>query len=311
MNIERLKAFCLVGHNGGLLRAAQKLKLSPATVSLRLKHLEQEVGVQLFERRPNKLLLTDKGKLFLPQAQRILQQIDDSIASLREEQGRCEGNVSVLVGSDMAHFFAPRIAHFVESYPQVNLKILINPSPDSLELLLGGQGDFAIGRFLKVPRSIATYPLFTSSIAAVYDRNHPLSGCKRITLRDLAGCGLIVTSLYSAIRRIVQKAFVSQGLEMRTVLETGECSLISEYAKMKLGVGLVHETCIRGKLDSNVRARNLKHLFGRLDVVLLYRKDRLLTAPQRKFIEAISRQKLRPALEPESYNDPSFLRSPQ
>jgi DNA-binding transcriptional LysR family regulator len=122
MNLDRLKAFCLVGQNGGLLRAAQKLKLSPATISLRLKHLEEEVGAQLFERRPNKLLLTDKGKLLLPQAQRILQQIDDTVASLREQRGRCEGDVSVLVGSDMAHFFAPRIAKFVENYPQVNLK---------------------------------------------------------------------------------------------------------------------------------------------------------------------------------------------
>lgn len=288
MNIDRLKAFCLVGQNGGLLRAAQKLKLSPATISLRLKHLEDEVGVQLFERRPNKLLLTDKGKLLLPQAQRILQQIDDSVASLRDERGRCEGNVSVLVGSDMAHFFAPRVAKFVENYPQVNLKILVNPSPESLELLLGGQGDFAIGRFLKVPKSISTYPLFTSTVAAIYDRDHPLSRRKQISLRDLAACGLIVTSRFSAIRQIVQKAFAEHALEMRTVLETGECSLISEYVKMKLGVGLVHETCIRGKLPSNVISRDLKHLFGRLDVVLIYRKDRSLTAAQRKFIEAIA-----------------------
>ena len=295
MNFDRLKAFCLVGHSGGLLRAAQKLKVSPATVSLRLKHLEKEVGAELFERRPNRLILTEKGKLFLPQAQRILQQIDDSVASLREERGRCEGDVSVLVGSDMAHFFAPRIAKFVEDYPQVNLKILVNPSPDSLELLLGGQGDFAIGRFLKVPRSIATYPLFTSTIAAIHDRDHPLARRKRLSLRDLSACGLIVTSRYSAIRRIVQRAFASHGLEMRTVLETGECSLISEYVRMKLGVGLVHETCVRGKLDPSIQARDLKHLFGRLDVVLIYRKERLLGAAQRKFIEAISSDAARPA----------------
>lgn len=288
MNFDRLKAFCLVGQSGGLLRAAQKLKLSPATVSLRLKHLEAEVGVQLFDRRPNKLLLTEKGRSFLPQAQRILQQIDDSVALLREQGDRCEGNVSVLVGSDMAHFFAPRIARFVESYPEVNLKILVSPSPDSLELLIGGQADFAIGRFLKVPDSIAILPLFTSTIAAIYERNHPLARRTRVSLQNLAACGLIVTSRPSAIRQIVQKAFTSRALEMRTVLETGECSLISEYVKMRLGVGLVHETCIRGKLDPSLRARDLKHLFGRLDVVLIHRKERSRTAAQRKFIEAIS-----------------------
>jgi hypothetical protein len=57
---------------------------------------------------------------------------------------------------------------------------------------------------------------------------------------------------------------------------------------MKLGVGLVHETCIRGKLPSNVLARDLKHLFGRLDVVLISRKDRSLTLAQRSFIDAIA-----------------------
>lgn len=296
MNLDRLKAFCLVGQSGGLMRAAQKLKLSPATVSLRLKHLEDEVGVQLFERRPNKLLLTEKGKLLLPQAQRILQQIDDSLASLREEHDRYQGSVSVLVGSDMAHFFAPRIAKFVEAYPNVNLKIIVSPSPDSLELLVTGQADFAIGRFLQVPKSITTLPLFTSTVAAIYDRDHPLSRRNRISLQDLAGCGLIVTSRFSAIRQIVQRAFAKSNLEMRTVLETGECSLISEYVKMRLGVGLVHETCIRGKLDEHLRARDLKHLFGRLDVVLIYRKDRSLTAGQRKFIQAISTEVERAAV---------------
>lgn len=288
MKLDHLKAFCLVGQSGGLLRAAQKLKLSPATVSVRLKHLEDEIGVQLFERRPNRLLLTDKGRLFLVEAQRILIQLDDCVALIREQHDRYDGDLSVLVGSDMAHFFAPRIAQFVEQYPQVNLKILVSPSPESLELLMNGQGDFAIGRFLKVPRSIGSFPLFTSTIAAIYDKDHPLSRRKRVALEDLAACGLIVTPRFSAIRRIVQKAFANKGLEMRTVLETGECSLISEYVKMKLGVGLVHETCIRGKVDGNLRACNLKHLFGRLDVVLIHRRERPLTAAHRKFIEAIS-----------------------
>jgi LysR family cys regulon transcriptional activator len=137
--------------------------------------------------------------------------------------------------------------------------------------------------------------LFTSTIAAVYEKNHPLSKRRQLRLRDLAACGLIVTSRFSAIRRIVDHAFAEHGLEMRTVLETGECSLISEYARMKLGVGLVHETCIRGKVAGGLQARDLKHLFGRLDVLLIYRKDRVMTTAQRKFIEAISVDEARAA----------------
>ena len=57
---------------------------------------------------------------------------------------------------------------------------------------------------------------------------------------------------------------------MRTVPEPGECSLISEYVTYEVGVGMFHDTCIRGKLES---VRNLKYLFGQLDVVLVSQSE--------------------------------------
>jgi DNA-binding transcriptional LysR family regulator len=288
MDFDRLRAFCFVGQSGGLLRAAQKLKLSPATISLRLKHLEAEVGVQLFEHKPNKLLLTDKGKLLLVEAQRILQHVDDSIASLRERDSKCEGNVSLLVGNDLARYIAPRVANFVENNPEVNLSILTSPSPESPALIVDGQADLGIGRFFNLPRSIQALPLFTSSIAAIYAKQHPLSHCKRISVRHLAAYGLIVPSQFSATRRVIHRVFSRNGLEIRTILEAGGCSLIREYAKLRLGVGLVHEICIRGKAEPDLCVRDLKHLFGAMDVLLIHRKDRPLTSAHKAFIAAIS-----------------------
>ncbi|HXG50953.1 MAG TPA: LysR substrate-binding domain-containing protein [candidate division Zixibacteria bacterium] len=288
MNLDRLKTFCLVAQNASLLQAAQKLKLSPATVSLRLKQLEREIGVPLFEHKPNRLVLSAKGKVLLAQAQRILQQIDDSVALLRDDDEACKGSLSVLVGVDLAHYLAPRVASFVEQNPAVNLSVLVSPSPESLRLILDGQADIAIGRFLKLPRWIAALRLFTSTVAAIFPAGHPFAGRTRLSLRDLAAQGLIVPSQYSVTRRVVHRAFAAQGLEMRTVLEAGGCSLIREYAQLGLGVGLVHEICVRGKIDGDLVVRDLERMFGRIDVLLIYRKDRVLTPAHRRFIEALS-----------------------
>lgn len=266
--------------------AAQKLELSPATVSLRLKRLEEEVGVPLFEHKPNKLVLSPKGEILLTQAQRILQHVDDSLALIRDDEETCKGKVSVLIGSDLAHYLAPQVASFVESNPAVDVTILVSPSPESLPLILSGQADIAIGRFLKLPRWVCALRLFTSRMAAIFPQDHPLAAHGRLSIRDLAAHGLIVPPQRAATRRVIERAFAKYGAEMHTVLEAGVCSLIGEYVQRNLGVGLVHEICVRGKQDDLV-VRDLT-LFGQMDVLLIYRKDRLLAPAQRKFIDVIT-----------------------
>lgn len=289
MNFDHLRTFCLVCQGGSLFSAAQKLQLSPATVSLRLKHLEEGVGVPLFEHKPNKLVLSPKGEILLTQAQRILQHVDDSLALIRDEEGPCRGKVAALIGNDLAHQLAPQVASFVEDNPEVDLTILVSPSPESLPLILNGQADIAIGRFLKLPRWIRALRLFTSGIAAIFPHNHPLADHRRLSIRDLAAHGLIMPSQRAATRRVIERTFAAHGIETRTVLEAGGCSLIAEYVQRKLGVGLVHQMCVRGKHDELV-VRDLKTLFGQMEVLLIYRKDRLLAPAQRKFIEVITSQ---------------------
>ncbi len=60
MDLDHLRAFFFVAQGGGLLYASKRLNLTPAGVSLRLKALETDMGVKLFDHRPNKLLLTER-----------------------------------------------------------------------------------------------------------------------------------------------------------------------------------------------------------------------------------------------------------
>jgi len=284
MKLSELKTFCLVANQGTLQHVAQSLKLTPGAISLQLKRLEKETGIKLFQRAPNKLFLTDEGRTFSKQTQRLLQEFERSIVLAR---GGNAASIVVTSGNDMAQFLAPRIADFIRDNPLVNVSVLTRSSPESLDLVLEGKADFGIGKFSNLPRAVTGIRLFTSGIAALYPRGHPLSRIKRLSLQDLVAYGLIVLPQNSATRGAIEKEFLQKGLEMKKVLEAGGCSIIKEYVELRLGVGLVHEICLRGKKGSFCLS-DAKHLFGQYDVFLIHRNNWPPGPAHKRFIESIS-----------------------
>ena len=66
--LQTLRAFVTVAREGSVSRAAERLHLSQPAVSLKLKQLQQDLGLTLFERRPQGLALTADGQALLPSA---------------------------------------------------------------------------------------------------------------------------------------------------------------------------------------------------------------------------------------------------
>ena len=65
MNLRQLSYFVAIAEQGSILKAAQVVHISQPAVSAQIKLLEEELGVQLFERRPAGVLLTPEGRDFL------------------------------------------------------------------------------------------------------------------------------------------------------------------------------------------------------------------------------------------------------
>lgn len=77
MDLTQLKYFKAVAESGSMSEAAQKLNVSQPAVSVAIKKMEEELCVLLFERKKNKLILNDSGKMALTYAQAILQKSDE------------------------------------------------------------------------------------------------------------------------------------------------------------------------------------------------------------------------------------------
>jgi DNA-binding transcriptional LysR family regulator len=92
MNLNQLRYFQTICIYNNITKAAEKMNISQPSVSNSLKALEEEFGVNLFERVNNKLYITPEGELFLLRANKILKDIDD-LSSTMQNIGKKQSSV--------------------------------------------------------------------------------------------------------------------------------------------------------------------------------------------------------------------------
>ena len=84
IDIHGLQAFARIAELGTFHKAAQALHLSQSALSRRISKLEEELGVRLLDRTTRKVRLTAVGRDFLPQARRLIEDLENSLAGLRD-----------------------------------------------------------------------------------------------------------------------------------------------------------------------------------------------------------------------------------
>src|SRR6476646_4464072 len=96
VELRHLRYFVAVAEMENVSRAAtQKLYVSQPSLSRQIRDLEEELGVQLLERRPKSVALTEAGRIFLEKARAILKESDDAVATVRAFAGKTASELHV------------------------------------------------------------------------------------------------------------------------------------------------------------------------------------------------------------------------
>lgn len=72
MELNYLQTFVVVAEEKTITHAAQRLFTTPSSISVHIKNLEEELGVQLFVRTPRGMQITEKGQILLEKARHTL-----------------------------------------------------------------------------------------------------------------------------------------------------------------------------------------------------------------------------------------------
>ena len=116
-----------VAQHGGVLKAARPLGVSQPTVGRKIKELEDQLGVQLFDRTPSGFRLTERGEEVVARAEAIAHQIDAAWHEVQGADMKLEGPVYVTLTEAMAQtILLPALTRFRRIYPGIELQLRIS-----------------------------------------------------------------------------------------------------------------------------------------------------------------------------------------
>lgn len=188
MELRHLKGFLAVAQEQNFTRAAEKLHIAQPPLSQRIRELEDELGVKLFERCTRRVHLTQAGETFLEGVQSLFLQLDKAVEAARKVERGERGLLRVGYTGRASQQLLPRVVlHFRQRYPDVQIDIL-GPHPTGLlrSHLLDGQLDVALCFLPLRDAQIDTRNFIGSEFVLALPAHHRLAAQEHVPLEMLA-----------------------------------------------------------------------------------------------------------------------------
>lgn len=240
MEIRQLKAFLAIAEAKTFTAGARQVNVTQAAISMQIRQLEDEVGLQLFTRTPRRVILTEAGEYLLERARKILREHDSALAEIAELGGAEHGRLRI--GSASAEFAASQLPAILqrirEKFPNADLSVRAGTSQFLVDKIMHGEIDIA---FVSLPvenSSITTDLLFSDEIVAIAHPSHPLANERYISAAALAGEKLILSVQGGNTRRMIDDFFNAANVRPNIVMELSRQEAINQMVENNLGVGI-------------------------------------------------------------------------
>lgn len=278
MELRHLRYFVAVGEEQHYGRGAQRLRVAQPALSRQIQDLEEEIGFKLFDRLSRGVKLSTAGKLFLEEARRILQQVNDATRRAKRVASGQSGTLRVgFIESMSWHGVVPdSFREFRERHPDAELQIKPLSSLEQVQSVRSGQLDAGfLFTIANIDRELAQLDIALVNLVLAVPKGHPLAKSKALRLRDLSSASFIwfprresplfYDRLMHACFRggLKSPRIVQEGLNEATILSLVSCGL---------GIAFV-SSATRWRCPESVTLVSVTDLKLPLPFALIWRKD--------------------------------------
>ena len=240
LSFRQLRVFLEVARLGSVTRAAEALHLTPPAVSMQLKEIESQVGLQLFDRVGRTLGLSTAGEYFVVHAKRMLAALRDTENAMARFKRLEHGLLTVGMVST-AKYFVPRLlALFRGDHPGIDVRLVVSANREALIALLEN-GDCDLAVMGRPPRELAARAeaFAPHPLVFVCPPGHDLLGAGHLPVAALAPFPFIVRERGSGTRQAMEKFFAEHRFEPRISMEMGSNESIKQAVMAGMGVSFL------------------------------------------------------------------------
>ncbi len=216
-----------VARTGSIRKAADQLNVTASAVNRRIMDLEEELGTDLFERRPRGVRLTAAGEVFVDYLRRQDGDVERMKSQIEDLKGMRRGNVRIACSQALALEFLPRkIGEFRKKHPLVSFAVKVLDHEQAMAALASYEVDLVL--VFRPPFLANFQPLMTleQRLVAVMAADHPLAGKRTVRLRDCAAYPVALAERSIGGRQLLEEVAARSRLNFNIAAESNSFEML-------------------------------------------------------------------------------------
>lgn len=284
MELRQLEYFQMASRLKNITRAAERLNVSQPNITVSIKKLERELGIQLFDRKQKQLELTPEGAIFLNRVNQALNNLRDAVMEIDDYKDLQKGSIKIGIPSMIGAYLFPKIfSSFKDKYPHLDVYLYEEGSMAIREKIEKDELDFGIAIISNVGNSLDTLTMAQAKIVACVSEKNILARSSVINVNDLAESNIIMLRKGSFLRYTVLNSMKQSGVRANIVLESNQIDTIKGLVAQDVGLTFLLDFVAQG--TPGIKVLPFEPASIPLELGLVWKKDRYISKASQRFIE--------------------------
>ncbi|GEM_PF-395242 len=287
MELRELRSFCAAAKLRSISKAAEELGIGQPTMTTHVRKLEDELGVQLFDRVKRPIQLTLAGARLAELATPLL----DGIEGLVSMTAKAEAQGPIRIASTheiIAYSLLKVIKVFAIEYPHVMIRMRGGSQVDVLRMVEEGEADFGVIPGPQRRTALEFHGLFPYERVLITPRGHPLLDTPLASIDQIAQWPLVLLRQGSSTRAMLEDSFHRRGVPYEIVVEVDSLETSKRCVALGLGISAGPRLGMEPDDYRELGVISLATLLPVEQAGIVTLRGRALSTPARNFIDLVA-----------------------
>jgi LysR family transcriptional regulator, transcription activator of glutamate synthase operon len=287
MEWDQINYFQAVAKAQHITRAAKQLSISQPALSRSIAKLEDELGVQLFDRKGRNVCLNRYGKMFLNRVEQSIKQIEIGKQEIWDEIHPDNGTISLSFLPSLGISVVPEIiSSYHKKHPNVKFQLNQASNRQIVDQLKSRKVDLALITLLQEDKEVIFQPLLKEELYLIVSKDHWLATYNEIDLKMIENEPFISFKNINELQIIINHFCKKAGFSPNVVFEGEEIGTISGLVGAKLGVSLVPNLQVLDK--SKIKLIRVNNPICKREIGVAWLRDSYSSPVVERFIQFVN-----------------------
>lgn len=288
--LEELIALCKVVEHKSFSRAAELLGVSQPAISLQVKSLEAEYGVELLHRDGFETVPTESGQAVYDVACQIVHLYEKSKQTVRELSDKLDGSLLIGASTGPGEYLLPvLLGQFKARHSQIDTSLRVGDSDEIIDHVIRYRLELGFVGISRRDRHLCFDPFIQDQLVLIVHPDHPWAGRSSISYEELLRTPLILQQHGSGATAALYEALGEYNIsasDLDVVMELGLQESTKAAVRSGLGVTIISRLGVIEELGRGVLVEvPIEGIALKRDFYVVYRRDSPLTNLARAFLE--------------------------